>query len=138
MPIFCRNSDFQEMKISAFIFSLLFIVLTVQPMFISWSNMALLHNLFACDNFSNTACCHKAGAEKKLPVKKPVKHSGNSCENCNPFMACNTCAYLPEQIQKLSSPFIMQFTDATNALNNCTLSDYNAESWHPPELFYQL
>ena len=76
---------------------------------------------------------------KRSPIKKPVKQQNeNPCDNCNPFMPCNACPYVPEESQVLASPVIVNVVENTDGVNDTDLSDYNPECWHPPELFSHL
>ena len=128
------------MKLSAFILSFLFIVLSIQPVFINWGNMACLNKAVACGGAPKTSCCKIAcSSAKNMPAKKPIKQAPeNPCDNCNPFMSCNGCHYVHEESQALAVPMMLLNAENKNALNNTDLSDFNAESWHPPELFYHL
>src|SRR5438045_9659314 len=93
------------MKLSAFILSLLFIGLSIQPAFINWKSMPCINATKVTGNASKSMCCQKkCSAAKKLPAKKPIKQQGEDpCDNCNPFMSCNACPYVPEESQELIS-----------------------------------
>lgn len=126
------------MKPSAFIISILFIVLSIQPAFINWTTMQCINSPATCSNSKAPAgCCQKrCNAITKAPVKKPVRQqTENPCENCNPFMACNACPYVREEVQQLLAPDFLMDSENTNQADNSMLSGYNADCWHPPELF---
>ena len=130
------------MKTGALILSFLFVVLSIQPTFVNWSRISPLNTGATCSGsgVGKTGCCKKMSTvAKRAPVRKPVKQqSENPCDNCNPFMPCNACPYVPEETQLFVPPLIVNDVETTNAINDNDLSGYNAECWHPPELFSHL
>ena len=132
------------MKAGALILSFLFIVLSVQPVFIKWNCSPTVagkaDEMKSCSSVPKKAVGSKGCSQRKaLPVKKPLKQqSEDPCNTCNPFMACNACPYVPGETQQLVSPSILVETENTDDLNNFIFSDYNADCWHPPELFSKL
>jgi len=131
------------MKPGTFILSFLFVVLTVQPMFIKWNNVSCSSNNVSCTNkikpaknIQQTGCC-KNNVAKKCPSKKQGKQeqSENPCNTCNPFMPCNACGYMPEETRQFILPATSGNADNTIATDDFIFSTYDADCWHPPELF---
>lgn len=130
------------MKAGALILSFLFVVLSIQPAFKNWSCISSASaSPKTCSGIKKIAACKKStAASNNLPVKSPVKEEQkkNPCNTCNPFMACNGCAYVSEQPQELVSPSILLEAEIEGELNNNILQGYHFDSWHPPELFFHL
>lgn len=112
------------MKIAAYIFSSLIIILTVQP-------------LLSFDKISQKDMCIQRGCcyEKNDGCKSQKKDKQNDCnKSCNPFMFCSSCCYLiPEHsillnVQSNGLSLKYSFT------NDLLISNYQAECWHPPEV----
>jgi len=129
------------MRLSAFILSFLFITLFVQPGFVNWDKIQCIPgNACVKSKTAPSGCCKKMCSAAKLP--SPKKQSRplpvNPCDNCNPFMACNACPYIPEDTQEIKLPFDEAATENVNSPDDFILPGYNAECWHPPELFSVL
>lgn len=133
------------MKIGTFILSFLFVILTIQPMFIKWNNVSCINNVSCTNNIklaknlAQTGCCKKNTA-KKCPSKKQGKEEQpeNPCNTCNPFMPCNACGYMPEETGEFISPVILGNADNTILPDDFIISTYESDCWHPPELFFIL
>ncbi|HUS03492.1 MAG TPA: hypothetical protein VMY77_17250 [Chitinophagaceae bacterium] len=111
------------MKAGALILSFLFIVLTVQPVFIKWQTASPCAGstvkVKADGSVRRKGGCKKScGDAKKLHSKRPVKQSEDPCNTCNPFMACNACPYVPGEAQQVFSPSVLIETDNTDGLND--------------------
>lgn len=129
------------MKAGAFILSFLFVVLSIQPTFKNWGCVSsAAGEPKSCSGIKKiTACKKSATASNNIPVKSPVKkQSENLCNTCNPFMACNGCAFVSEQPQELLSPSKIIESEMDGELDNNILQGYHFDSWHPPELFFHL
>ena len=132
------------MKTGAFILALLFLVLSIEPVFINWGSSTSCASTTIPEKANlQTADCNKSctAATKtttaKNPAKKPVKQAEGPCNTCNPFMVCNACAYIPGEPQELVQPGIME-VENTNGFNDISLPSFDSDCWHPPELFYHL
>lgn len=129
------------MKAGALILSFLFIVLTVQPVFIKWNCASTgtghIDKIKPGKTVTKQAGCKKScSAAKEHPLKKPAEQqSEDPCNTCNPFMACNACPYVAEETEQVFPPSVLVETDNTEGPNDFIFSDYNADCWHPPELF---
>jgi hypothetical protein len=129
------------MKPGTFILSFLFVILTVQPMFIKWNDVPCTNDISCSNkikpakNILLTGCCKKNVA-KKCPSKKQDNHQPeNPCNTCNPFMPCNACGYMPEETRQFISPVASFNADNTIDTEDFIYSTYDADCWHPPELF---
>ncbi|MEO5781781.1 MAG: hypothetical protein ABIQ07_00830 [Ginsengibacter sp.] len=127
------------MKTGTFILSFLFVILTVQPMFIKWDKAPCINNSSQVKILPQTGGCCKKNSATKCPLKKQDKQQPVSpCNTCNPFMPCNACGYMPEETGKFISPIILGNADNTIGPDEFTLSSFTADCWHPPELFEHL
>lgn len=124
------------MKAGAFILSLLFVVLSIQPASVNWNSSATCAEKKASQQSGpktvNKKTCTKE--TKPLANKPAEKQNEGSPNTCNPFMTCNGCAYIPAEAHEIFSPSPGE-AENTNWLNDETLSSFPNESWHPPELF---
>jgi hypothetical protein len=128
------------MKTGAFILSFLFVIMSIQPMFIKWnSGISCTDKETPKKTVLPAAACKKTcSTAEKPPVNKPVEQKNEKpCNTCNPFMVCNGCAYIPEEAHKLVSPGGDKIEN-TNWFNDESLSSFGADCWHPPELFMHL
>lgn len=127
------------MKSGAFILAFLFLVMSVQPVFIKWNSSIPCIDPAKTDKVvPQSSGCKKTCGNPTVPtVKKPVEQSEDPCNTCNPFMACNGCAYITEQPHEISPP-VTGSGENTNSLNDVSLPSFVSDCWHPPELFYHL
>ena len=133
------------MKPGTFLLSFLFVILTVQPMFIKWSNVTCTNTNASCSNkikpvkkVMQTGCCKKNVAKKCSSKKQNNQQPANPCNSCNPFMPCNACGYMTEETNQFISPLVFGNANNTIAADDFIFSTYDEDCWHPPELFSTL
>lgn len=131
------------MKAGTFILSFLFVVLTIQPAFIRWNDISCGKETTAMKMLPKSAGCSKKAVAKTCTAKKekqpvPAKQqTEDPCNTCNPFMSCNACPYMPAELQSLFSPLRIN-VENTDGSYDASLPSFEADCWHPPELFMRL
>lgn len=111
------------MKLVAVLFSFHILCLTLAPPALS------MKALFFLTNSSKKSCC-AANNNQQVPQHE---QQGDCCGGiCNPFMSCCNVHILLSNSLSLSAPFDY-FIRKFDKLSENDLSDYIADTWHPPK-----